>query len=316
MDTIINELTQGMELAMQLKSILSSESYSETKHVLIQQIISSYDRAMSLVNRVDSGGQTLLLAPPMPGQPESSVSVDESPRSQDVSQPFDDQQEDKVASKKRKAMPTWRHQIRISTENGLEGNTDDGYSWRKYGQKDILGSKFPRSYYRCTYRYVHHCMARKQVQRTNEDPTVFEITYKGQHTCNPTATPPVALPQSPEKPETKQNNHQLPLPPKSEEMLRVSPSFSFPSPIENYQQSHFLNETDYGALEGYSPSFISPAASGTNYFIEGGSYFQQHDESNLLGITATSSMNSPLGFPADPQDLSQSFPFNNSGYFI
>lgn len=26
----------------------------------------------------------------------------------------------------------------------IEGTPDDGYSWRKYGQKDILGAKFPR----------------------------------------------------------------------------------------------------------------------------------------------------------------------------
>lgn len=27
----------------------------------------------------------------------------------------------------------------------LVGNLDDGYSWRKYGQKEILGAKHPRS---------------------------------------------------------------------------------------------------------------------------------------------------------------------------
>lgn len=39
------------------------------------------------------------------------------------------------------------------------GNTeippDDGYTWRKYGQKDILGSKFPRYYlYLLWYLYI------------------------------------------------------------------------------------------------------------------------------------------------------------------
>lgn len=41
-------------------------------------------------------------------------------------------------------MPTWSEQVRVSAENGYEGPTDDGYSWRKYGQKDILGAKYPR----------------------------------------------------------------------------------------------------------------------------------------------------------------------------
>lgn len=59
----------------------------------------------------------------------------------------------------RKAMLTWKNQIRISTDNGLEGNSDDGYSWRKYGQKDILGAKFPRldflSFYPLTCSGTH-----------------------------------------------------------------------------------------------------------------------------------------------------------------
>ncbi|KAL8238851.1 hypothetical protein R6Q59_015418 [Mikania micrantha] len=339
MDTsacIINEITKGMELAKQLKSILSSESSLETKQVLIQGIISSYDRALLMVKwDHHSGGQTPPLtpplAPPMLSQPESSVSIDDSPRSGDFNQPFDDQHDQKSVSKKRKTITTWRNQIRISTDNGLEGNTDDGYSWRKYGQKDILGAKFPRSYYRCTYRYIHHCMARKQVQRTDEDPMVFEITYRGQHTCNPATTPPVAPPQSPEKHEIEQNNHQLPPPPKSAEMLSnlrvitsdldamVPQSFSFPSEsfksTENYQQFDFLNELDYNFLQGYSPSFISPATSGSNYFTEQGCEFQHHDDSHFSGITTASATNSPLAFPADPQDLSRNFSFN-SAFFL
>lgn len=44
----------------------------------------------------------------------------------------------------RKTMPKWIDQIRVVSENGLEGPHDDGYNWRKYGQKDILGAKYPR----------------------------------------------------------------------------------------------------------------------------------------------------------------------------
>ncbi|XP_076945205.1 putative WRKY transcription factor 53 [Bidens hawaiensis] len=334
MDTsacIISEITQGIQLAKQLKSILSSDSFPETKQVLIQEIISSYDKALMMVNWCHTGGQTPPVTPPLApallSQPESSVSIDESPRSGDFNQTFDNQHEQKPVSKKRKAITTWKNQIRISTDTGLEGNTDDGYSWRKYGQKDILGAKFPRSYYRCTYRYIHHCMARKQVQRADEDPMVFEITYRGQHTCNPSAPPSVAPPQSPEKHETGHNNHQLPPPPKSGDMLSnlrqnlrvctsdsdamVPHSFSFPSAAENYQQFDYLNELDYSIL----PSFISPATSGTNYFTERGGDFQHHDDSHLSGITTASATNSPLAFPTDSQDFSQNFPFN-SGFFI
>jgi len=44
----------------------------------------------------------------------------------------------------RKTTPRWTDHVRVSPENGLEGPHDDGYSWRKYGQKDILGAKYPR----------------------------------------------------------------------------------------------------------------------------------------------------------------------------
>lgn len=38
------------------------------------------------------------------------------------------------------------NQVRlIPGVGGVEGPVDDGYSWRKYGQKDILGAKHPRS---------------------------------------------------------------------------------------------------------------------------------------------------------------------------
>jgi len=34
--------------------------------------------------------------------------------------------------------------VKVCPGTGLEGPLDDGHSWRKYGQKDILGANFPR----------------------------------------------------------------------------------------------------------------------------------------------------------------------------
>lgn len=44
----------------------------------------------------------------------------------------------------RKTMPSWTKKVKVCSGTGLEGTLDDGHSWRKYGQKDILGAKFPR----------------------------------------------------------------------------------------------------------------------------------------------------------------------------
>ncbi|CAH2058595.1 unnamed protein product [Thlaspi arvense] len=60
---------------------------------------------------------------------------------------------------------------------------EDRYAWRKYGQKEILNSKFPRSYFRCTHKPTQGCKATKQVQKQEQDPEMFQITYIGHHTC-------------------------------------------------------------------------------------------------------------------------------------
>ncbi|KAF3581230.1 hypothetical protein DY000_02032492 [Brassica cretica] len=68
---------------------------------------------------------------------------------------------------------------------------DDNHTWRKYGQKDILGSKFPRAYYRCTHEKLYKCPAKKQVQRLDEDPYTFCVTYRSSHTCHFFTTSPI-----------------------------------------------------------------------------------------------------------------------------
>ncbi|KAL3025916.1 hypothetical protein AAZX31_04G204200 [Glycine max] len=90
------------------------------------------------------------------------------------------------------------------------GNTEvppeDGYTWRKYGQKEILGSKYPRSYYRCTHQKLYECQAKKQVQRLDHNPNIFEVTYRGNHTCHMSSTAPSSVPPQQLLVDISQNN--------------------------------------------------------------------------------------------------------------
>nr|UHH89958.1 WRKY17 [Eriobotrya japonica] len=55
----------------------------------------------------------------------------------------------------------------------------DEFAWRKYGQKPIKGSPYPRGYYRCST--VRGCPARKHVERAQDDPKMLVVTYEAEH---------------------------------------------------------------------------------------------------------------------------------------
>nr|AFS64071.1 WRKY transcription factor 6 [Tamarix hispida] len=55
----------------------------------------------------------------------------------------------------------------------------DSWAWRKYGQKPIKGSPYPRGYYRCSSS--KGCPARKQVERSRASPSTLVITYSYEH---------------------------------------------------------------------------------------------------------------------------------------
>uniref|UniRef100_A0A5B6Z136 Putative WRKY transcription factor 13 n=1 Tax=Davidia involucrata TaxID=16924 RepID=A0A5B6Z136_DAVIN len=59
---------------------------------------------------------------------------------------------------------------------------DDGYKWRKYGQKVVKNTEHPRSYYRCTQ---DNCRVKKRVERLADDPRMVITTYEGRHAHSP-----------------------------------------------------------------------------------------------------------------------------------
>ncbi|KMZ67485.1 hypothetical protein ZOSMA_267G00390 [Zostera marina] len=79
-----------------------------------------------------------------------------------------------------------RHvKMTVNLAKGLAESLEDGYHWKKYGQKNILGTKHPKGYFRCTYSQSRQCLATKHVQMSDGDQTVFDVTYFGEHSCFP-----------------------------------------------------------------------------------------------------------------------------------
>lgn len=52
--------------------------------------------------------------------------------------------------------------------------------------------KYCRAYYRCTHQKLYKCPAKKQVQRFDEDPYTFRVTYRSSHTCHFFTTSPIS----------------------------------------------------------------------------------------------------------------------------
>ncbi|KAG8076802.1 hypothetical protein GUJ93_ZPchr0006g45579 [Zizania palustris] len=201
---LLSILANGEEQARQLElgepagdvdGQLSSSSYpgghrwgEEYYRAVARQLQCTFARAMAVARTIEAaaGGD----------RSDSPRSADES--SGRTARDVVAHQERQDVPKRRKGLPRWTEKIRVPDAN-LEATPEDGFSWRKYGQKDILGAKFPRSmcrcrpitneyhcrgYYRCTYRNVQGCLATKQVQRSDSDLCVFDVTYHGAHTCH------------------------------------------------------------------------------------------------------------------------------------
>ncbi|KAK7263904.1 hypothetical protein RJT34_31503 [Clitoria ternatea] len=144
-----------MEVARKLKADLKAPYSVDAKDLMVQRILSSYEKALLILrcNASTSELQTMNQAAPtlLPGSP---ISVNGSPLREDVEGASKDHQEVKHDTKKRKIMTKWMDQIRVSFDSGLEGAHEDGYNWRKYGQKDILSAKYPRHREEDHYNYI------------------------------------------------------------------------------------------------------------------------------------------------------------------
>ncbi|XP_060204250.1 probable WRKY transcription factor 53 [Lycium barbarum] len=174
--TLITELTQGKDCVNKLKNQFDPLASPEECDLLLEKILSSLDKSLSILNwKVFNGTSD-------PFSCCSTISVPGNGTSLKTEGSDLEYLRDQGQNKKRKMLQPWSKQVRVSGTELESFNHDDGYSWRKYGQKYILGANHPRAYYRCTHR-KQGCFATKQVQKSDEDPLVFEVTYKGKHTC-------------------------------------------------------------------------------------------------------------------------------------
>ncbi|QCE09785.1 probable WRKY transcription factor 69 [Vigna unguiculata] len=96
----------------------------------------------------------------------------------------DDTKTEAPSPKKRREMKKRVVTIPIGDVDGSKSKGEtyppsDSWAWRKYGQKPIKGSPYPRGYYRCSSS--KGCPARKQVERSRVDPTKLIVTYANDH---------------------------------------------------------------------------------------------------------------------------------------
>ncbi|KAK6133755.1 hypothetical protein DH2020_032466 [Rehmannia glutinosa] len=183
---------------------------------------------------------------------EKSTASGGSPASTAANPPTD------TASKAKKKGPKRIRQPRYAfvTKSEID-HLEDGYRWRKYGQKAVKNSPFPRSYYRCTNS---KCMVKKRVERSSEDPSVVITTYEGQHSHHSVGFPRGGL-IVPQEPAFASHN--------------IAPSntqFHFPAGLQFPQENTFsitqtpvpINQSQSGdqSHKGKEASSHSPAGEG------------------------------------------------------
>uniref|UniRef100_A0A0D3BMK9 WRKY domain-containing protein n=1 Tax=Brassica oleracea var. oleracea TaxID=109376 RepID=A0A0D3BMK9_BRAOL len=74
--------------------------------------------------------------------------------------------------------PKNKTQSVIIQVESVEDYPDDGFRWRKYGQKVVTGNANPRSDYRCTYT---GCEVKKLVEKSVDNVKLVVATYDGIH---------------------------------------------------------------------------------------------------------------------------------------
>ncbi|CAN1825393.1 Probable WRKY transcription factor 11 [Linum perenne] len=117
--------------------------------------------------------------PPLSSAPYSKKRCHEHVHSEEMSGNFSGSNSGKCHCSKRRKNRV-KKTIRVpAISSKIADIPADEYSWRKYGQKPIKGSPYPRGYYKCST--MRGCPARKHVERATDDPAMLIVTYEGEH---------------------------------------------------------------------------------------------------------------------------------------
>ncbi|CAN7020504.1 unnamed protein product [Brassica oleracea var. botrytis] len=186
---VVDDLVEGCKFTTQLRLLLSNHHIetgllsgdSDLANELITKILGSFHKTISVLDSFDPVPDVSFPVA-VEGSRNASCGDDSAaPASCNGGDSGDSRKRLGVGKGKRgcyirkKRSHTWTVQAKRIDE--------DIYAWRKYGQKEILNSKFPRSYFRCTHKPTQGCKATKQVQKLEQNPEMFQITYMGNHTC-------------------------------------------------------------------------------------------------------------------------------------
>jgi len=121
---------------------------------------------------------------------------------------------------------------------------EDGYNWRKYGQKQVKNSEHPRSYYKCTHP---NCPVKKKVERSQEG-HITEIVYKGSHSH---PLPP------PNRRPSVQSSHVNDLQADGSENFRSKPGHNTETSREMAPNDHFQDVHSVGLERNLSGSLTT-----------------------------------------------------------
>uniref|UniRef100_A0A5B7AUQ8 Putative WRKY1 n=1 Tax=Davidia involucrata TaxID=16924 RepID=A0A5B7AUQ8_DAVIN len=177
---------EGEKSSLGFMELLGFQDFSSPS---IFDILPAAHASMSTTSAVPASTSEIFKYQPMtPNSSSISSESSDAPNDHEPTIPVHDDEEEeeqpknnnnkqlkpKKTSQKRQREPKFAFMTKSQVDH-----LEDGYRWRKYGQKAVKNSPFPRSYYRCTNAT---CNVKKRVERSFNDPSIVVTTYEGKHT--------------------------------------------------------------------------------------------------------------------------------------